>query len=106
MELFAFKFGVADLLGRATTQKKSRGCWRTCDKAGTNQRGSADLGENRRIWGVRRTGVRRSPKSAVEKARMNLENFEEIQPITVSFSDRLENGTFSFLRGLFRSRQM
>ena len=46
----------------------------------------SDLGEKRRIWGVRRTKVRRAPKSAVEKARINLENFEEIQPITVSFS--------------------
>ena len=70
------------------------------------QRGSADLGENRRIWGVRRTKVRRAPKSAIEKARINIENFEEIQPITVSFLKFRKVGLFSFFHGLFRSRQM
>ena len=45
--------------------------------------------------------------SAVEKARDILENFEEIQPITVSFSGFEEIWDFfSFLHGLFRSRQM
>ena len=34
--------------------------------------------------------------SAVEKARINLENFEEIQPITVSFSVLGKYGTFFF----------
>ena len=36
------------------------------------QRGLADLGENRRIWGVRRTQVRRAPNSAIEKVRIYL----------------------------------
>jgi len=49
------------------------------------RRGWADLGEKRRIWGVRRTKVRRAPKAAIEKARKYLENFEEIQPYPVSF---------------------
>ena len=65
------------------------------------QRGLADLGENRRIWGVRRTKVRRAPKSTVEKARINIENFEEIQPIIVSFPKFRKVGLFSFLHGLF-----
>ena len=69
------------------------------------QRGLADLGENRRIWGVRRTKVRRAPKSAIEKVRIYIENFEEIQPITVSFPKFRQVGLFSFLHGLFRSRQ-
>ena len=74
------------------------------------QRGLADLGENRRIWGVRRTKVRRAPKSAIEKVRIYIENFEEIQPITVSSLSHFPNfgkwDFFSFLHGLFRSRQM
>ena len=37
--------------------------------------GLADLGEKRRIWGVRRTKVRRAPKAAVEKARINYGEF-------------------------------
>ena len=70
-------------------------------------RGSADLGEKRRIRGVRRTKVRRATNSAVEKARNILENFEEIQPIPVSFSDFTgKRDFFSFLHGLFRSGQM
>jgi len=65
------------------------------------QRGSADLGENRRIWGVRRTKVRRAPKSAIEKSRINIENFEEIQPITVSFLKFRKMGLFFFLPRAF-----
>ena len=65
------------------------------------QRGSADLGENRRIWGVRRTKVRRAPKSAIEKARINMENFEEIQQITVSFPKFRKVGLFFFLPRAF-----
>ena len=62
----------------------------------------SDLGEKRRIWGVRRTKVRRAPKSAIEKARINMENFEEIQPITVSFSDFLgKRDFFLFSTGFF-----
>ena len=60
------------------------------------QRGLADLGENRRIWGVRRTKVRRAPKSAIEKVRIYIENFEEIQPITVSFPKFRKVGLFFF----------
>ena len=60
------------------------------------QRGLADLGENRRIWGVRRTKVRRAPKSAIEKVRIYIENFEEIQPITVSFPKFRQVGLFFF----------
>ena len=56
----------------------------------TPQNGLADLGEKRRLWSVRRTRVRRALKSAVEKVRVKLENYEEIEPITVSFFDCLE----------------
>ena len=66
------------------------------------QRGLADLGENRRIWGVRRTKVRRAPKSAIEKVRIYIENFEEIQPITVSFPKFRQVGLFFlFSTGFF-----
>ena len=65
------------------------------------QRGLADLGENRRIWGVRRTKVRRAPKSAIEKVRIYIENFEEIQPITVSFPKFRQVGLFFFFPRAF-----
>ena len=65
-------------------------------------RGSADLGEKRRIRGVRRTKVRRAPNSAQELARNILENFEEIQPIPVSFSDFTgKRDFFLFSTGFF-----
>ena len=60
------------------------------------QRGSADLGENRRIWGVRRTRVRRAPKSAIEKARMKYGEFRRNSTDYCLISKISESETFFF----------
>ena len=58
--------------------------------------GSADLGENRRIWGVRRTRVRRAPKSAIEKARIQYGEFRRNSTDYRLISKISESGTFFF----------
>ena len=56
--------------------------------------GSADLGENRRIWGVRRTKVRRAPKSAIEKARIKYGEFRRNSTDYCLISKISESGGF------------
>ena len=58
------------------------------------RRGSADLGENRRIWGVRRTKVRRAPKSAIEKARIKYGEFRRNSTDYCLISKISKSGTF------------
>ena len=65
------------------------------------QRGLADLGENRRIWGVRRTKVRRAPKSAIEKARIKYGEFRRNSTDYCLISKISESETFFFPPGAF-----
>ena len=58
--------------------------------------GSADLGENRRIWDVRRTRVRRAPKSAIEKARIKYGEFRRNSTDYCLISKISESETFFF----------